>query len=196
LPVLGSRLQLALSMTKIIKIDLHTHPIKALKEQMGIKGIGDINKNVAGAIVKAVKSAGLDGIAITEHNNFNHSWVASLEILDNFRRENLVILPGVELDYDGQQFLRIYVPAHYRRRIPFFKGREWFLILAHPGYCHPLEPDQPSRVHYDAVEEKSRHGDFPPAAQISQARGIPVTRSSDAQKLEEIGLYYNELESR
>ena len=94
-------------MAKTIKIDFHTHPIEALRDKMGIKGVGNINKEVAALIVKAVKAAGLNGIAITEHGNFNHSWVTALEILDHFQRENLVILPGEELDYQGQQFLHI-----------------------------------------------------------------------------------------
>jgi hypothetical protein len=41
---------------------------------------------VAEAIVKAVKTPD-QSIAITEHNNFNHSWVAGLEIFDHFRKE-------------------------------------------------------------------------------------------------------------
>jgi histidinol phosphatase-like PHP family hydrolase len=183
-------------MSKILKMDLHTHPIEALKDRMGIKGIGNIDLKVAEVIVKSIKSAGLNGIAITEHNNFNHSWVASLEILENFRKENLVILPGAEIDYDGQQFLRIHIPDLYRRRIPFFKGREWFLILAHPGYYNPLDPDQIRGVSFEAVEEKSLHGDFALAAQISRERSIPVVRSSDAHNLEDIGLGYVELEYR
>jgi histidinol phosphatase-like PHP family hydrolase len=182
--------------SKILKIDLHTHPIEALREQMGIKGIGNINSKVAEAITRAIKAAGLNGIGITEHNNFNHSWVASLEILDNFYKENLVILPGTEIDYDGQQFLRIYIPDHYRRRMPFFKNQEWFHILAHPGYYHILDTSRFKQLSFDAAEEKSLQGDFALAEQISREKDIPVIRSSDAHKLEDIGSYYAELEYR
>ena len=71
-------------MAKRIKLDLHTHPIEALKDHMGIKGIGDINAEVALAIVKAVKSAGLEGGPITENNNFKHNRGAALEIKEQF----------------------------------------------------------------------------------------------------------------
>jgi len=179
---------------KLFKIDFHTHPIEALKDRMGIKGIGDINREVAAAIVESVKSAGLNGIAITEHGNFNHSWIASLEILDHFQRERLIILPGVELDIDGQQFLQIYIPDYYRHRIPFFQKKEWFLILAHPGFYNPLDNGKLASFNFDAVEEKSLHGEFPPAGQISLERKIPITRGSDAHKLEDIGWAYTEVE--
>ena len=181
-------------MTKKIKLDLHTHPVEALRERMGIRGIGDINIEVAALIVKAIKSAGLNGIAITEHNNFNHSWVTSLEIMDNFGKENLVILPGTEIDLGNQQFLHLYIMDYYRRRIPFFRGKEWFLIMAHPGYYNPLDIEQYNQVQIDAVEEKSIHGTFSFADQISQQRNIPVIMSSDAHKLEDIGKYYMEVE--
>ena len=179
---------------KTLKMDFHTHPIEALQVKMGIKGVGNINKEVAAMIVKAVKEAGLNGIAITEHGNFNRSWVTALEILDHFQKENLVILPGEELDYQGQQFLRIYIPEYYRRRMPFFKNKEWFLIFTHPGFYNPLDISQFEGINYDAVEEKSVHGDFPSAGQIALAKNIPTTRSSDAHLLEDIGKYYTELE--
>lgn len=181
-------------MTKKFKFDLHTHPIEALKEKMAIKGIGNINKEVAAEIIKYIKLSGLNGIAITEHNNFNHSWVASLQIRDHFRGENLVILPGAEIEYKGQQFLQIYVPDFYRRRIPFFKGKEWFFILAHPGYYNPIDTAQISQITFDAVESKSIHGDFPSAESISHEKAIPVIRSSDAHRLEDLGLFNTELE--
>lgn len=181
-------------MTRMLKIDMHTHPIEALKEKMGLKGILSLNKEVAYAVVKAIKSAGLNGIAITEHDNFNHSWVVSLEIAERFGNENLIILPGVEIDYRGQQFLQIYIPYRYRKRLPFFRGKEWFLILAHPGYYNPLEIQDVMSMHFDAVEGTSIHGDFSWASRIALAKNIPVTISSDAHSLEDIGLKYTDLE--
>jgi histidinol phosphatase-like PHP family hydrolase len=181
-------------MAKTLKMDLHTHPIEALKDPMGIKGISEIKVEVASAIVKAVKQAGLSGIAITEYHNFNHSWVAVLEIMDHFRSENLIILPGAEIDYGGQQFLHIYIPEKYRRRIPFFRGKERFLILAHPGFYNPLDIAQISRIEIDAVEERSLLGNFALAESISRERNVPSTGSSDAHKLEDLGYCFTEME--
>jgi hypothetical protein len=181
-------------MNKSIKIDLHTHPVLALKERMGIQGIRDIKKEVASAVVKAIKNAGLNGIAITEHSNFNHSWVAALEIMDHFRGEDLIILPGVELDYSGQHYLQIFIPDYFRRRIPFFRGKEWFTILAHPGYFQPLDLSPDGQVLIDAVEELSLKGEFPLAGQIAGNKGISKIKTSDAQTLEDIGRFYMEME--
>ena len=182
-------------MAKKLKIDLHTHPFEALKEKMGIKSILDIKKEAAAVIVNAVKSAGLDGIAITEHNNFNYGWVAGLEIMDHFGREGLIILPGIELEYQGQQYLSLYIPPYVRRGIPFFKEKEWFTILAHPGYYNPLDLNQVSQPDYDAVEAESLLGRFTPAAEISRRKEIPDIAASNAHRLEDIGLRYMELEA-
>lgn len=181
-------------MSRVFKIDLHTHPIEALKAQFGIKGIRDINNGVAEAIVKAVKIAGLNGIAITERNNFNHGWVAALEILDHFKNENLVILPGEELDYAGQKLLHIYIPDYYRRRMPFFQGKEWVMILAQPGLANPLELDRMAGIKLDAVEGCSLKGDFEQAERVALEKSIPVIQASDAIDLADIGKLYTELE--
>jgi hypothetical protein len=181
-------------MARKFKLDLHTHPIEALKVEMGIKGIHEINEKVAGVIVKTVKASGLNGIAITETNNFNHGWVAGLQILDFFQKENIVILPGVELEQAGQHYLQLYVPDYYRRRIPYFKGQDWFLVLAHPGYYKPFEMSQLEGIKLDAVESHSLHGDFAAADQISREKKIPAIRTSDAHRLPDIGSSYVEVE--
>jgi hypothetical protein len=181
-------------MTRVFKIDLHTHPIEALKARFGIKGIRDIKGGVVETIVRAIKQAGLNGIAITERNNFNHSWVAALEILGHFKDENLVILPGEELDFEGQKLLHIYIPDYYRRRLPFFQGKEWVMILAHPGLVNPLEMEKLSGIHLDAVEGTSLKGDFEQAERVALEKNIPVIKASDSADLADIGKYYAELE--
>jgi histidinol phosphatase-like PHP family hydrolase len=178
-----------------IRIDLHTHAVSALREKLGISGIRDIKKEAAQLIVKAMKDSGLEGIAITEHNNFNWGLVASLEIEENFPRENLIILPGTEIEFQNQHYLRIYVPERIRRRFSFFEGREWFTVLAHPGYYHPLEIAQLTSVQIDCVEGESEKGKFDIAGQIAQEKAVPVIQSSDAHRLENLGFRAIELEA-
>jgi hypothetical protein len=181
-------------MARKFKLDLHTHPIEALKTEMGIKGIHEITEVVAGTIVKAVKEAGLNGIAITEMQNFNHGWVAGLQILDHFQKENIVILPGVELEYNSQHFVQLYIPDYYRRRMPYFKGQDWFSILVHPGFFHPLEMKQLEGIKLDAVESHSLHGDFAAAESVSRERHIPIIQTSDAHSLKQMGHAYIEID--
>jgi len=180
-------------MSKALKIDLHTHPVSALKNQMGIKGIGDINKDVAAEIVKAVKNAGMNGIAITEKNNFNHGWVACLQIMDLFKSERIIILPGIEIDLNNLQLLQLYIPNIYRKRLPFFKEKEWFWILTHPGLDGPMDMNIIKDLRIDAVEGKSLKGEFSLASQVSRERNIPIIQASDSNTLAEIGSYYLEL---
>ena len=181
-------------MPRNIKIDLHTHPVEALRTQFGIKGIKDIKGGVIDEIVKAILKAGLNGIAITEHNNFNHSWVAALEILDHYKKENLVILPGEELDFAGQKLLHIYVPDYYRRRLPFFKNKEWIMILAQPGLINPLDLGKIAGIQFDAVEGKSLKGNFVQAERLALEKNIPIITASDSAALSDIGKLYSELE--
>ena len=183
-------------MKKILKIDFHTHPVEALKDSMGIKGIGNINQEIARKIVKSIKSAGLDGIALTEHNNFNHSWVACLQIREYFRKENLVLIPGTEIDNGDRRLLQLYIPDNYRRHIPFFNNKEWFYILARPEYHSPVNNEYLEQYLFDAVEEINLHGEYPVAESISRERKVPLIRSSDAHKLEDIGRIYMEIEAR
>ncbi len=181
-------------MSRIFKIDLHTHPLEGLKVQFGIQGIRDIKGGAIEAIVKAIKKAGLNGVAITERNNFNHGWVTALEILDHFKGENLVILPGEELDYAGQKFPHIYVPDYYRRRMPFFQGKEWVMILAHPGLSNPLQLNTLANIKLDAVEGASLKGDFAQAERVALEKNIPIIKASDSVELSDIGKFYTELE--
>jgi hypothetical protein len=181
-------------MPQVLKIDLHTHPIAALRQEMGIQGIKDITKDVAFEIVKSVKAVGLNGIAITEKNNFNHGWVACLQIREYFKAENLVIIPGAELEIDGCQFLQLYIPAIYRRKIPFFKDKEWFYILAPADITQPFDTTALSKeIHCDAVEEESLKGHFADSIRISKEFKRPLIRASDAYSLNDLGKFYQEL---
>lgn len=175
------------------RIDLHTHPIEALSAESPVRTIRDITGEVVDRIAGSISAAGLDGIAVTEHNNFNYGWVVALEMKRRFPGGPFV-LPGEEIEYGGQHFLRIFIPDNIRGRAPFFKGRAWFVILAHPGYYATYDPAQFQDLAIDAVEEESRRGKYELAGQISAARDIPATRGSDAHRLEDIGLCYTELD--
>ncbi len=183
-------------MPRMIKLDLHTHAVEALKKEFNIRGIRDINEQAAGAIVKAVKAAGLQGIAITERNNFNYGWVTGLQVLDFFKYENVVILPGVEVEYQGLTLLQLYIPDYYRRRIPFFKQQDWFVILAGPGFNSPLDISQLEGLQIDAVEASSLKGQFPAASEISRSLNIPLLDTSDADSLSDLGKAFIEVEFR
>jgi predicted metal-dependent phosphoesterase TrpH len=182
-------------MAQTLKIDLHTHPFHTLRGQNGVVGIRDLNKNALRPLVEAILKSGLNGIAITETDDFNWGWVAALQIKEHFPDQGLLILPGREQQFRGQHFLQIYVPEEARRRYPFFRDREWLNILAHPGYYQPLDLAALAEAQIDFVEEASLKGGFAAAQQIIQERGIPAVRASDARSLEEIGSLYMELEA-
>jgi len=182
-------------MKQRIKIDLHTHPFEALLKQTEIRGVRDITRDAVERIIRSVQDSGLDGIAITEHNNFNWGWVASLTAADSFADRNILVLPGAELEFGGQHFLRIYVPESVRRRFLFFQGKEWFTVLAHPGFYRAVEKTLIEGIPFDCVEESSVKGQFAAAGEIAQQRGIPLIRTSDARDLRDLGPWFMELEA-
>ena len=97
-------------------------------------------------------------------------------------------------DYAGQKLLHIYVPDYYRRRMPFFKGKEWVMILAQPGLSVPLELDKLNGIELDAIEGTSLRGDFEIAGRVSAEKSIPLIKASDSVDLADIGKFYTELE--
>jgi hypothetical protein len=181
-------------MGKQLKIDLHTHPFEQLKKEMSIKGIGDINKGVVQKIVKAIKHAGLDGIAITEYNNFNFGLVASYEIMDNFKNDNLFIFPGVEYKNSDKHFIQIFVPEYLRKQIPLFKGKDWIKILIPHAGKATINLENAALEGFDLIERRSLLGDVELNEGYLQTIKLPMIEASNAHKLQDIGKMYTNVE--
>ena len=116
-----------------------------------------------------MKKRGLDGIAITEHNDFSLGCEAA-KYAEDF---GVIILPGEEIDWGNHHILRISA-----------FGKDYY-ILAHPRT--PFE--YTNQVKLDAVEFGSNRGKFPLAYQIAEERNIPLVQNSDAHLLCDLGLH-------
>jgi hypothetical protein len=160
-----------------MKLDLHTHCF----EDLGFQCLPNVR--LVGKIVAAVKRQGLDGIAITEH----HDRYCGFQVRDIVRsslNNEVLIIPGQELDSMYQHVVELYLPLNLA-----------FRFIAHPGY-----PTAEWSKHLDGIQgieiENGQHHDidYEGIREIAERHGLLLLSNSDAHRLKDIGMYYNELE--
>ena len=159
-----------------LKLDLHTHPLEAMRlSEPTLEGVE--------RLVKAVQQAGLDGIGITEHWNYEHSFRVKEMVEDHFDNAILVI-PGWEIDSYPHEVVELFLPD----------GSVW-RPLAHPGdlsqpvECLPL-------LHGIEVENGGHNWHIPKeqVRRYADEHDLLLMQNSDAHYLEKLGTHYNEVE--
>ncbi|MBM4445683.1 MAG: hypothetical protein FJ020_10395, partial [Chloroflexi bacterium] len=141
---------------------------------------------IAKQIVEAAKSRGLDGLAITEHNNRAYGYKVK-QLVEQHLHEDILIIPGQEIDRGPLHIVVLYLP-----------DETTFRFVGHPGYppvkdlasaidgsIHGLEIRNPT--HDDEI-------DSPLVERIARQRGLLLLSNSDAHFLSDIGKYYTEIE--
>ena len=108
-----------------VKLDLHTHVREAFNFQPP-------SVSIAEKVVAQIKSSGIDGIAITDHNN--KDWAFELrDLVEQHYPGEVIIIPGWEVEvrpasnpFDEYQVGELFLP----------EGGV-FRIYSHPGYYSP-----------------------------------------------------------
>ena len=166
-----------------VKLDLHTHVWEAFNFQPP-------SVSIAEKVVAQIKSSGIDGIAITDHNN--KDWAFELrDLVEQQHPGEVIIIPGWEVEvrpesnpFDEYQVGELFLP----------EGGV-FRIYSHPGYyspkiliedgIHAIEIDNYIHnwhIRRDQVEE------------VARTHGLLTVEVSDAHNLENIGLRYTEVD--
>lgn len=159
---------------KYLKLDLHAHPFEAM-------GFPNPSLDSVAKIVKQIKRAGLDGIAITEHGT-NFYGIKAAEIAREYFPE-IVIIPGVELEVQG------IGPSTHRQIVDLYLGDRVFRFQAHPYDERPQ-----ILVTCQGIEVRNylhKGMDRELAEQLAIKFGLIPLRNSDAHRLEDIGKHYN-----
>ena len=146
--------------------------------------------SIAEKVVAQIKYSGIDGIAITDHNN--KDWAFQLrDLVEQHYPGEVIIIPGWEVEvrpasnpFDEYQVGELFLP----------EGGV-FRIYSHPGYyspkiliedgIHAIEIDNYIHnwhIRRDQVEEVARTHD------------LLTVEVSDAHNLDNIGLRYTEVE--
>ncbi len=141
----------------------------------------------------AVKSRGLDGIAITEH--YTHAYAYEVqEIVRRHFDDAILVIPGKEVD---KVFIGIEKGVFHLVEL-YLPGDVTFRFVAHPG--HPHIADLGSHIDGDihGLElrnpEHDHEMDEGMIRRLAQRYDLILLANSDAHSLSDIGTYYNEIE--
>ncbi|MEM0217830.1 MAG: PHP domain-containing protein [Candidatus Nezhaarchaeales archaeon] len=159
---------------RYLKLDLHTHPFEAL-------GFPSPSIDVVAKIIRQVKRLGLDGIAITEHEEKSYGFKAA-EIAREYFPE-VIIIPGVEIEVNG------IGPATHRQVVELYLDDKVFRFQVHP---YDERPE--ILVTCQGIEIKNylhKEMDEELALQLASKFSLLPLRNSDAHRLEDIGKHYN-----
>ena len=163
-----------------LKLDLHTHCNEAT-------GFEKLSVKVVERLVLSIKAAGLDGIAITDHNGRPHHFEYPFkvkEIVDEYFKDEVLIIPGREFSEPTRHIVELSLP-----------GDLLFRFIAHPGY--------PISKYWDEDLEgimglEIKNGQYPVAEErareLARQHGLLLFSNSDAHRLKDIGKYYNEID--
>ena len=171
-----------------LKLDLHTHVWEAFNFQPP-------SLEIAEKVVRQIRSAGIDGIGITDHHNKDWSFEFRELVEQHFPGE-VVIIPGWEIEVRPEQnpFAEYQVAELF---LPPMEGKEGgiFRTYCHPGYYSPeiiIEQD----VHAIEIDNyiHNWHIRKPLVKEKANDHGLLLMEVSDAHNLENIGLRYTEVD--
>lgn len=168
-----------------MKLDLHVHTGYSRDSSGSVKDI-----------LKACRSAGLGGLAVTDHNAIE----GSLEAHSLAPSEGLVAVRGVEISSKEGHILALGVMETLPRGMPVAETIErvhalgGIAIAPHPlRYPSGVGRKVASTAKFDALETVNS-GSSPRAnrgaALIAERRALPVTGGSDAHRIEDLGRAY------
>ena len=145
---------------------------------------------MAHKVVAQIKSAGIDGIAITDHHNKQWSYDFR-DIVERLYPGEVTIIPGWEIEVRPPQ----NPFAEYQVAELFLPSGGVFRSYCHPGYYSPeiiIEED----IHAIEIDNyiHNWHIRKQQVAEVAQAHDLLVLEVSDAHNLENIGLRYTEME--
>jgi len=166
-----------------LKLDLHTHCMEAT----GM--ITHPSIDLVKKIVDKVKDRGLDGIAITEHDDKDYGFRVKKIVEENLDAQVLII-PGWEItvkEMGWAEMVELFLP-----------DGSIFRFLPHPSYPFPgddgfkydmnmLQGIEIGNALHDRQINKKK------VEEISGKYNLFLLRNSDAHMLDDIGSLYNEI---
>ena len=166
-----------------VRLDLHTH----VGEMFGFQ---PPTPEIAEAVIAQIRSAGLDGIGVTDH--WRLDWGLELHrVVERHFPDQVLIIPGREIDvrpasspFDEYHCVELYLP-----------GGRLFRNYCHPGYYTPNIVIEEG-VH--GIEVGNFHHDWhirrPQVERVAEDHGLMTFSVSDANTLDEIGAQSTEVD--
>lgn len=165
-----------------MKLDLHIHSEYSRDASAS-----------AAEIVRRCKSIGLDGLAITDHNEIK----GSLEAYSIAPAEGMIVVRGVEVSAAEGHVIALGVQEVIPRGLPVretvekIRAAGGVAVAAHPGrFPSGIGMDRARTVDFDAIEVlnggSSRRSNAR-AKVVAETRKLPVTAGSDAHAVDQTG---------
>jgi len=165
-----------------MKLDLHTHCFEAT----GM--ISNPSVDLVREIVQKAKNNGLDGIAITEHDDCDYGRRVKKIVEENLDNE-ILIIPGREITVKAMgwaEMVELFLP-----------NGSVFRFLPHPSYPYPGD----SGFDYDinllggieignALHDRQINKEK--VKEVSERYNLILLKNSDAHTLDDIGSFYTE----
>lgn len=159
-----------------LKFDLHIHSEYSHDSSLKI-----------GSIIKRAKKMGLDGVAITDHEEFRGA-----EIMDKMAKD-FIVIKGEEIDTEYGDIIGLFLKKKIKTKkfievITEIRKQNGIVILPHPAKFHILSDEVLKEV--DIIEVfNARLGDRENemAEMLAKKKGKAVVAGSDAHFLVEIG---------
>ncbi|MFW5912707.1 MAG: PHP domain-containing protein [Candidatus Hadarchaeota archaeon] len=172
----------------MISLDLHVHTVYS----------GDSPCSVQEAVL-AGKDAGLDGIAITDHNSVE----GLREAREIGRKHDFLVIPGIEVSSNAGHILglgirnRISEGLSAKRTVELIHAEGGIAVSAHP-FSLDKNPFSPLKAEFDAIEVFNPRRFFGNrlAKKYAQKHNIPFSAGSDSHFKEEVGLAGIKIESK
>ena len=166
-----------------VKMDLHTHIWEAFNFQPP-------SLSIAEKVIARIKESGIDGIAITDHHNWEWGVELGELIEENFPGE-VIIIPGweVEIRPPSNPF------AEYQVSELLLPEGGVFRIYCHPGYYSPNIVIE-ENVHAIEIDNYGHnwHIRKQQVREVADAHSLMTLEVSDAHVLENVGVRYSEVE--
>jgi predicted metal-dependent phosphoesterase TrpH len=172
-----------------MKIDLHIHSAHSRDA-----------KATPAEILRACKRVGLDGCAISDHNEIK----GALDALELSKSEGLIVVPAVEVSAREGHVLAYGVKEMIPRGLSVEETIEkisaagGIAVAAHPDrFPSGVGLDIARRAKFDAIEVLNGGSSAKSnrlARAIAAERRMPMTGGSDAHELEKIGRAYTVIE--
>ena len=158
-----------------MKLDLHTHCFEAT-------GTAYPDARVVERILVSIKEAGLDGIAITEHDNSDYGYRVK-DIVDEFFPGETVVIPGREVRRGLNHMVELYLPDDLV-----------FRFIAHPVGQLNCYHDEFKDIHGVEIENGNQFINEDMAREFAWQRELLLLSNSDAHSLADIGRHHTEVD--
>ncbi len=162
------------------KIDLHTHCYEST-------GDAGPSESTVRYIIDHIKSRGLHGIAVTDHDNPDYGFRVK-EAVDRYFPGEVIIIPGQETRIQRQHVVELYL-----------KDDMVFKFCAHPLFGKSFEEfieKEGENIHGIEIKNGAWQLNETKVKNIAAKYDLLMLENSDAHSINEIGLHYNFIEMK